>query len=97
VLLVAWGVFSLPRLDKLACAFCLNGVSKIALVVSFSLVGVPLVATGAFYLIGVPFFICVPFSVNVVLFCFIDINLVIVLPLHTSRALTLLYVVALHV
>jgi hypothetical protein len=93
VLLVTWGVFSLLGFDKLACAFYLDGVSKIAFVAIFSLVGVPLVARGAFYLIGVPFFACVPLSVITMLFTSIDIIPVVVLPLHTSRALPLLYVV----
>jgi hypothetical protein len=76
VLSVAWVVFCLLRLDKLVCAFCLNGVYKIAYVVNFSflvglplvagtgafsLIKVPLVVRGAFYLIGVPFFaVCPP-------------------------------------
>ncbi len=60
---------------------------------TFSLVGVALVARGAFYLIGVLFFACVPLSVIVMLFTSIDINLVVVLPLHTFRALPLLCVV----
>jgi len=95
VLLVAWGVFSLLGLDKLACAFCLDGVSRIASIASFSLVRVPLVARGAFCLISVLFFTCVPLSMIIVLFTSIDINLVVVLPLHTSKALPLLYVVCL--
>ncbi len=93
VLLVAWGVFTLPRLDKLTCAFCLNGVFRITFVASFSLIGVPLVAMGAFCLIGVPFFAYVPLSMNVMLFTTIDINPIVVLPLHTSKALLLLCVV----
>ncbi len=89
VLSVAWVVFCLLRLDKLVCAFCLNGVYKIAYVASFSflvglplvagtgafslikvplvagtcafsLIKVPLVVRGAFYLIGVPFFVVCP-------------------------------------
>jgi hypothetical protein len=95
VLLVAWGVFSLLGLDKLAYVLCLDGFYRIAFIVSFSLFGVPLVAMGAFCLIGVPFFACVSLSVIVVLFISIDINHVVVLPLHTSRALPLLYVVCL--
>jgi hypothetical protein len=59
----------------------------------FSLIGVPLVVREAFYLIGVPFFVYVLLSVIPVIFTFININLVVVLPLHTSRALLLLYVV----
>ncbi len=93
VMLVAWGVFSLPRLDKLNYASYLDGVSRIAFVANFSLVGVPLVAKGAFCLIDVPFFACVPLSMIVMLFSSIDINPIVVLPLHTSRALPLLYVV----
>jgi hypothetical protein len=93
VLLVAWGVFSLLSLEKFTCAFCLNGVSKIIFVTNFSLVGVPLVVMRAFYLIGVPFFAYVPLSMNVVLFTSIDINPIVVLHLHTFKALPLLYVV----
>jgi len=48
VLLVAWGVFSLPKFNKLACAFYLDEVFNIAFVTSFSLVGVPLVTRGPF-------------------------------------------------
>ncbi len=93
MLLVAWGVFSLLGFDKLACAFYLNGVSRITFVASFSLVEVPLVVRGGFSLIGALFFACVPLSVITVLFISIDINPVVVLPLHTSKALLLLYVV----
>jgi hypothetical protein len=84
-------------LDKLAYAFYLIGVSRIAFIANFSLVGVPLVARGAFYLIGVPFLACVPLLVIVVLFISIDINPIVVLPLHASRAMPLLYVFVLHV
>jgi len=59
----------------------------------FSLIGVALVVRGAFYLIGVPFVACVPLSMIIVIFTYININLVIVLPLHAYRALLLLYVV----
>jgi len=59
----------------------------------FSLIGVLLLVRGAFYLIGVPFVACVPLSVIIVIFTYININLVIVLPSHAYRALLLLYVV----
>jgi len=97
VVLVAWGVFFLHGLDKLACAFYLDGVSKIAFVARFSLAGVPLVARGTFYLIGVPFFACVPLSMIVVLFTSIDINPIVMLPLHTSRSYLYYMLFALHV